>query len=132
VLRLIEDWLEETFPDAETAASVLQGQRILASKVYNPAELLDEPHFRRRQMVVEVDHPLLGPLPVVGSPIKFGATPSVVGRAPLLGEHNEAALRRWLGLGPTEVQQLYEGGVLEQDSLVGALRVAGELDDPWT
>lgn len=131
VLHLIEQWLEETFPDAETAADALQSQQILASKVYNPAELIEQPHFRRRNMMVPVEHPLVGPLPVMGSPIKFSLTPGVVGRAPLLGEHNEQALQRWLGLGRGDVQQLYDGGVLEQDSLVGALRTSGELRDPW-
>lgn len=81
--------------------------------------------------MVPVEHPLVGPLPVMGSPIKFSLTPGVVGRAPLLGEHNEQALQRWLGLGRGDVQQLYDGGVLEQDSLVGALRTSGELRDPW-
>jgi crotonobetainyl-CoA:carnitine CoA-transferase CaiB-like acyl-CoA transferase len=132
VWDLIESWLAATFSDVETAAAVLQKQQILASKVYNPAELVGHPQFVRRRMVVEVDHPLVGSLPVVGSPLKFSATPTVVGRAPLLGEHNEEALRGWLDCDPTELMALYEAGVLEQDGLVTALREAGELEDPWT
>jgi formyl-CoA transferase len=131
VWELVESWLEKSFPDAETAAAALQHQGILASKVYNSAELLKHPHFVRRQMIVDVDHPLVGTLPVVATPIKFSATPTVTGRAPLLGEHNEEALRRWLGYGVPEVRGLYESGVLEQDGLVDALRQAGELQDPW-
>src|SRR5207302_1817253 len=123
-------WLERSFPDAETAAAALQRQGILASKVYNPAELLEHPHFVRRRMIVDVDHPLVGALPIVATPIKFSATPTVTGRAPLLGEHNEEALRRWLGYEVSQVSDLYESGVLEQDTLVAALRQAGDLQDP--
>jgi CoA:oxalate CoA-transferase len=131
VWELIEGWVEETFDDAETAAAALRSHQILASKVYNPAELIGHPHIARRQMIVDVDHPLVGPLPVIASPIKFSATPSMVNRAPLLGEHNEQALGSWLGYSRATVETLYGAGVLQRDELVTALRVAGDLPDPW-
>ena len=48
---------------------------------------------RERGMVVDVEHPTLGPLQTLGSPIKMSATPPVTGRrAPLLGEHTRDVL----------------------------------------
>jgi formyl-CoA transferase len=45
-------------------------------------------------MVVETDHPRLGRIRTLGSPVKMSETPPVVGRrAPLLGEHTEEVLR---------------------------------------
>ncbi len=45
-------------------------------------------------MVVETDHPTLGRIRTLGSPIKMSETPPVVGRrAPLLGEHTADVLR---------------------------------------
>ena len=45
-------------------------------------------------MVVATDHPTLGRLRTLGSPIKMSETPPVVERrAPLLGEHTEQVLR---------------------------------------
>ena len=45
-------------------------------------------------MVVETDHPTLGRLRTLGSPVKMSETPPIVGRrAPLLGEHTEDVLR---------------------------------------
>ena len=44
-------------------------------------------------MVVDVEHPTLGALKALGSPIKMSATPpNVTGRAPLLGEHTREVL----------------------------------------
>jgi formyl-CoA transferase len=53
-----------------------------------------DPQVRARGMVVDVEHPTLGPLRTLGSPIKMSATPPVTGRrAPLLGEHTRDVLR---------------------------------------
>jgi formyl-CoA transferase len=58
------------------------------------AEAFADPQVRARGMIVDVDHPTLGRLRTVGSPIKMSATPPVVGRrAPLLGEHTREVLR---------------------------------------
>jgi crotonobetainyl-CoA:carnitine CoA-transferase CaiB-like acyl-CoA transferase len=45
-------------------------------------------------MVIEVDHPTLGRLKTLGSPIKMSETPPVATRrAPLLGEHTRGVLK---------------------------------------
>ena len=57
-------------------------------------EAFADPQVRAREMVVDVDHPTLGPLRTLGSPIKMSATPALVGRrAPLLGEHTREVLQ---------------------------------------
>ena len=58
------------------------------------AEAFADPQIRAREMVVQVDHPTLGRLHALGSPVKMSETPAVVQRrAPLLGEHTEEVLR---------------------------------------
>ena len=53
-----------------------------------------DPHILARRMVVETDHPVLGRVQTLGSPIKMSATPPNPGRpAPLLGEHTTEVLR---------------------------------------
>jgi crotonobetainyl-CoA:carnitine CoA-transferase CaiB-like acyl-CoA transferase len=55
-----------------------------------PEAWLDDPHAQARGFFAEVDAPQLGyRVTVPGAPIRFGATPMRVERAPLLGEHNE-------------------------------------------
>jgi crotonobetainyl-CoA:carnitine CoA-transferase CaiB-like acyl-CoA transferase len=57
-------------------------------------EAFADPHVRSRQMVVEHEHPTLGHIQSLGSPIKMSITPPVVERrAPLLGEHTGEVLR---------------------------------------
>jgi formyl-CoA transferase len=54
----------------------------------------DDPQVRARGMVVDVEHPTLGTIRTLGSPIKMSDTPPVVNRrAPLLGEHTHQVLR---------------------------------------
>jgi crotonobetainyl-CoA:carnitine CoA-transferase CaiB-like acyl-CoA transferase len=58
------------------------------------AETFADPQVCARGMVVDIDHPTLGSMRTLGSPIKMSATPPVVDRrAPLLGEHTRDVLR---------------------------------------
>src|SRR6188508_424874 len=51
-------------------------------------EAFADPQVQSRAMVVELDHPTLGRIQSLGSPIKMSDTPPAVERrAPLLGEH---------------------------------------------
>ncbi len=57
-------------------------------------QVFADPQVLARGMVVETDHPTLGRLRTLGSPLKLSVTPPVVGRrAPMLGEHTEDVLR---------------------------------------
>jgi crotonobetainyl-CoA:carnitine CoA-transferase CaiB-like acyl-CoA transferase len=58
------------------------------------AEAFADPQVQSRQMVVELEHPTLGRMRTLGSPIKMSETPPLVERrAPLLGEHTGEVLR---------------------------------------
>jgi crotonobetainyl-CoA:carnitine CoA-transferase CaiB-like acyl-CoA transferase len=63
-------------------------------------------------MVVETDHPALGHLRTLGSPIKMSATPPDVSRrAPQLGEHTDEVLRE-AGLTQDEIASLRTAGAV--------------------
>ncbi len=66
-----------------------------------------------REMVQEIDDPVLGPVRHVGIPIKLSATPGSLRRSPpRLGEHNEEVYGHWFGLSAIELQGLISRRVI--------------------
>jgi crotonobetainyl-CoA:carnitine CoA-transferase CaiB-like acyl-CoA transferase len=70
------------------------GGRIPFGPVYNVADVLADPHFKAREMVVSVEHPGLDrPVQIAGVPVRMSETPGGVHRrAPLLGEDADEVL----------------------------------------
>jgi formyl-CoA transferase len=76
------------------------------------AQVFADPQVVARDLVVEVEHPSLGRVRTLGSPIKMSATPPRVDRrAPLLGEHTNEVLAE-SGLSVEEIAALRRGGVV--------------------
>ena len=75
-------------------------------------DALTTPQAMAREMTVDVEHPTLGPLRTLGTPIKMSATPlNPRRRGPLLGEHTDDVLQ-WAGYSDNEIEQLrYTGAV---------------------
>jgi formyl-CoA transferase len=72
-----------------------------------------DPQVQAREMLVGMEHPAIGPIKLVGSPMKLSETP-VLYRIPppLLGEHTEEILRDVLGYDKTKIARLKEGKVI--------------------
>jgi crotonobetainyl-CoA:carnitine CoA-transferase CaiB-like acyl-CoA transferase len=104
-----KDWLERF-----TRAGVP------ATPVNSLAEALAEPQAQARGMRLEVAHPTLGSIPLVGSPLAhLSRTPAqLYAHPPLLGEHTQAVLSEALGYSPQQIQQLVETGVVRMVTTV--------------
>lgn len=60
-----------------------------------------------RGLVAEVAHPTIGPLKLIGSPLKLtSAGPAPLRPPPLLGQHTDEVLRDLLGLTPEAIRKL--------------------------
>jgi formyl-CoA transferase/CoA:oxalate CoA-transferase len=76
-------------------------------------ELFSDPQVAARGMVTELQHPTVGPLRVLGTPVKLSETPgSIRTPPPRLGEHTDAVLMNDLGIAREDVNALRAKGVI--------------------
>ena len=76
------------------------------------AEALSDPQVAARQMIEAVEHAVLGPLKVLGTPIKLSETSASVRTAPpALGQHTDAVLGE-LGFSAADIASLRDRGVV--------------------
>ena len=74
-------------------------------------EALSDPQVAARRMVEAVEHAVLGPMKVLGTPIKLSDTPASIRTAPpTLGQHTDTVLGE-LGLSAAEIGKLRQRGV---------------------
>ena len=75
-------------------------------------ETLADPHVLARDMVVDLEHPIIGPMRTVGTGARFsGLDYAVRGPAPWLGQHTGEVLSE-RGLSDAEITRLFEDGVV--------------------
>jgi formyl-CoA transferase len=73
---------------------------------------LTTPQAAAREMTIEVEHPVLGPLRTLGTPIKMSETPlNPRRRGPMLGEHTDDVLSE-AGYSLDEIEQLRSAGAI--------------------
>ena len=104
--------LGERFKARTTAEwlTLLEGAGVPAGPVASVGEMLELPQPLAREMVLEVEHSLLGSVRTVGFPVKFSETPGSVRRgAPVLGEHTREVLGE-LGYTDEQAEDLVRSG----------------------
>jgi crotonobetainyl-CoA:carnitine CoA-transferase CaiB-like acyl-CoA transferase len=91
----------------------LEAAGIPCGPILNYEEALATPQAAAREMTQEVDHPILGRVRTIGTPIKMSATPlDPSRRAPMLGEHTDQVLAN-AGYSEDEIEQLrYSGAAM--------------------
>jgi crotonobetainyl-CoA:carnitine CoA-transferase CaiB-like acyl-CoA transferase len=75
-------------------------------------EILADPHIAARKMVVDIEHPKIGPMKTIGLPLKStGELTAIRKPAPWLGQHSADVLRD-IGYGTAEINALFSGSVV--------------------
>lgn len=99
--KLVSTRLKEDTADAWTQRFI--AHKVPCGPVYDYLEALSEPHILGRGLILEVDHPVSGPIKLIGPP--WTATLAEPQRVPppLLGQHTEQILRDWLGWDESQV-----------------------------
>ncbi len=108
--RLIREWTINQ--DHYEVMKTLQKAGVMAGATLDMEEVASDPHLRERDLLVEIEHPTMGKLRLLGLPWKLNNVPKGnYEHPPLLGEHNDYVLGDLLGLSEEEIRQLGEEGV---------------------
>ena len=107
---LIADWTRTHTTDELLA--LLHEAAVPCGRVYEPADMVADPHFRARRSLVEVEDADHGTIVMPGVVPKLSATPgSVRWTGPRLGEHTDEVLTA-AGLDADEVAELRQNGTI--------------------
>jgi crotonobetainyl-CoA:carnitine CoA-transferase CaiB-like acyl-CoA transferase len=99
--RTVAEWL-----------AVLLAAGIPASKVNTVLEALEDPQVVARGDVVEHDHPTLGAVRSIRTPLRLTDGERPAGRGPFRGEHTNEVLRRLCGYTDDRIGALRAEGIL--------------------
>ncbi|RMJ09218.1 hypothetical protein CDV36_011157 [Fusarium kuroshium] len=116
--EVLEKWIEDTTKSKTTQEwlDIFEGTGLPYAKVNDLKDTLNHPHVMARGMVKELDHPAIGKLKVLNSPVQYSRTgPSIRSPPPLLGQHTEEVLAEVLGLDAEEIKKLEEDQVVTID-----------------
>ena len=103
--RTVAEWLVRLVPAGVPSA-----------KINSVLEALEDPQTVAREDVVEHDHPALGRVRTIASPLRLEADGedlrvSPPARGPFRGEHTESVLVEYCGYAPERVRELHADGV---------------------
>lgn len=111
---LVYDTISEfTLSRSKHELSALFGGHVPFAPVYTVADIVRDPHFAARDMIVALEHPgCEGEFAVAGVPIKMTETPGAIRRrAPMLSEH-AAEVLAGIGIGDERLRDLRSRGVV--------------------
>jgi crotonobetainyl-CoA:carnitine CoA-transferase CaiB-like acyl-CoA transferase len=108
---IIQEWTSQR-RKAEVVSTLAEGG-VPAAPVNNVAEMVADPQVQAREMFIEIEHPIYGPVTITGTPLKLSETPGrVEALAPLPGAHNEEIFVGLLGHSREDLGRWQEQGVI--------------------
>jgi crotonobetainyl-CoA:carnitine CoA-transferase CaiB-like acyl-CoA transferase len=92
---------------------ILEGAEVPAGRIYSAADIVTDPHYQAREMLLDTTLPDGATLKMPGIVPKLSATPGQVNwQGPTLGEHTDGLLAE-LGLSEADIQRLRKSGVVQ-------------------
>ena len=109
--RLVEEWTIKQ--SAEEVMTMMQAAGVAAGVLQTGEDLLEhDPQLKHRNSFWELDHPEIGKYRPPRPSFVLSKSSCELRRAPLLGEHNEYALKEFLGMSEEEIAELVIDGVI--------------------
>ncbi len=110
----LEQEIEAVLTTQPTAYWVekLDAAEVPGGPVLGYGEIMQDAHIKARNMVVDVDHPVIGRMKTIGLPIKStGELTAIRQPAPWLGQHSAEVLRA-IGYAGADIDALFACGVV--------------------
>lgn len=99
--------------DVQAIVDRLAQAGVPAGLVYRAPEMLEDPHFKAREAIIEMPDRHGKPLPMQNVFPRLSRTPGRVQHVgPQLSEHTEEILGDWLGLSDTTIAELHHSNVI--------------------
>ena len=114
----LEPLLNEAFRKRTTAEWLerLEPYQIPCGPLNNIAEAAAQPQVQERGMLVPTEHPKLGTLPLVNTPVRLSRTPGGIrGASPDMGQDSREVLSELLSMSSDEISRLIEQDVLWEE-----------------
>jgi CoA:oxalate CoA-transferase len=121
--KLRTQYLEELNAELEKTLSrktadewiaLIDGAGIPCGPINTIDKIMTDPQVLSRNMIVEVEDKIAGPVKIAGNPVKMTSIAEKPFRrpAPGIGEHNREIYSELLGLSPEEITALEQNGVI--------------------
>jgi crotonobetainyl-CoA:carnitine CoA-transferase CaiB-like acyl-CoA transferase len=115
VNKIVEDWAAH-YSAAEIETRLIAAE-VPVSKVFTIEDIFHDPHFKQREMLVQVPHPEFGELTMMGVVPKLSDTPGKIRHAGhKVGQDTNEVLQKKLGLNEDELNDLLKQGVIHTQS----------------
>jgi len=97
----------------EQLDATLEEHGIPYGGIYRAPEMLEDAHFKAREAIISVAHPVFGELKMQNVAPKLSMTPGQVRTpGPELGQHNDEVYKDLLGMDETQLAELHQRGVI--------------------
>jgi crotonobetainyl-CoA:carnitine CoA-transferase CaiB-like acyl-CoA transferase len=121
LVALVSEWVKG-FGTVREALACLEAHQVPCAPVHGVEEVVGDPQVLARQMLVELDHPIVGRVRLPNLPFKFSdAETHPRAPAPLLGQHNREVVQDLLGYSLAQVFEMEREGVLHAEEAVHLL-----------
>ena len=108
---LINDWTKTK--NLKEIELLCNDNGIPAGLIYKAKDMIEDPHFKARQAIIDITHPEFGKIKMQNVAPKLSNNPGKVYKVgPSLGEHNNYVFKEILQKSEDEIKNLKESGVI--------------------
>ena len=98
---------------SEEAIRIMEKVGVAFAPVQSLDEVIEDPQFKAREMLVDIGHPILGQMKMMGIVPKLSKTPgSIRSAGPSLGQHNLEIFSKLLGYTDNDLKTLKQEGLI--------------------